>query len=518
MANKALFQTRHHSVADTRNNAGGKAYSLTDKEALANYAVTGCMNNTFYADAKSQLEAVLALCEKVDDAFIADLAVYARQHAYMKDMPCLLLAYLSTRNTLLLKDAFPKVIDNGKMLRNFVQIVRSGVVGRRSLGTVCKKLVNDWIMSQSGQSLFKASIGNSPSMKDVIKMIHPKPVSAEQDAMFAYILGKELNSEKMSALPSIVKQYEDYKTGVSSTLPRVDFRQLTQLALSDLDWKSIAEHANWTMTRMNLNTFARNGVFGDAGLTQMIADRLRDPNKVRQAKAFPYQLMTAYMASNNTVPESVVDALQDAMMVALENVPAMTGKIYVLVDVSGSMSWPITGHRQGSSSVTRSVDVAALFAAALKKTCDNVEVLGFDTQVYKPRINRRDSVMTIANQLASMGGGGTSCGAPLAELNNIKAQGDLCIMISDNESWADRGHYYSNTKMSHEWGLFKRRNRQAKLVCWDISPNQTTQAMSGSEILNVGGFSDQVFHAIDYFYRGGDNKHFFTELVRQQVA
>ena len=33
-----------------------------------------------------------------------------------------------------MKAVFPRVIDNGKMLRNFVQVVRSGTVGRKSFG------------------------------------------------------------------------------------------------------------------------------------------------------------------------------------------------------------------------------------------------------------------------------------------------------------------------------------------------------------------------------------------------
>ena len=51
----------------------------------------------------------------------------------MKDMPALLCAILAVRDVKLLEAIFPRVIDNGKMLRTFVQILRSGVVGRKSL-------------------------------------------------------------------------------------------------------------------------------------------------------------------------------------------------------------------------------------------------------------------------------------------------------------------------------------------------------------------------------------------------
>jgi len=56
-------------------------------------------------------------------------------------MPALLLAALSLKSTQYFKRAFPRVVDNGRMLRTLVQILRSGAVGRKSLGSVPKVLV-----------------------------------------------------------------------------------------------------------------------------------------------------------------------------------------------------------------------------------------------------------------------------------------------------------------------------------------------------------------------------------------
>lgn len=41
--------------------------------------------------------------------------------------------------------AFSRVVDNGKMLRIFVQIMRSGAVGRKSLRTRPKRMVRHWL-------------------------------------------------------------------------------------------------------------------------------------------------------------------------------------------------------------------------------------------------------------------------------------------------------------------------------------------------------------------------------------
>ena len=48
---------------------------------------------------------------------------------------------------------------------------------------------------------------------------------------------------------------------------------------------------------------------------------------------FPYQLMAAYQNCDAAVPAAVRDALQDAMEIAIANVPAIDGKVFVCPDV-----------------------------------------------------------------------------------------------------------------------------------------------------------------------------------------
>jgi len=161
------------------------------------------------------------------------------------------------------------------------------------------------------------------------------------------------------------------------------------------------------------------------------------------------------------------------------------------------MTMPVTGYRTGASSKVSCVDVAGLIAAAVLRKNPCAEVLPFDTSVRKVQLNPRDSIVTNAQKLA-MHGGGTSCSAPLAELNRVKARPDLVILVSDNESWADR-RYHRGTGVMNEWTKLKRRNSEAKLVCLDIAPYATTPAYERPDVLNVGGFSDNVFEVIAAF-------------------
>ena len=517
MANKLLFSSTSGvfvPTADAVNEAAGRAYALSPKATLAQYAATGCLNTTFYASAQSQLTMVLNLCShpEVDAEFIARVALYTRTKGHMKDLPALLVAALSVFSPGLMAEVFDRVIDDARMLRNFVQIMRSGVVGRKSLGTLPKRLVQNWFDRRSDDQIFRGSIGNDPSLADVIRMVHPRPASASRAALYGYLIGQPHDA---SALPALVKAFEAFKNGSSSEMPDVPFQMLTSLDLKPEHWKQIADHAPWQMTRMNLNTFARHDVFKTALMTRRVADRLRDADAIRRARVFPYQLMMAFKQAAQGVPAEIRDALQDAMEIATANVPVIQGQMYVCPDVSGSMHSPITGARKGATSAVRCVDVAALVAACFLRTNKTAQAIPFKEQVVTDlMLNSRDTVLTNADRMSKIPPGGTDCSAPLAYLNNQRAMGDLVVFVSDNESWIDRAKG-RGTRTMEQWAIYKVRNPNAKLVCIDLQPYSTTQAIDTgrNDVLNIGGFSDHVFEVIGEFADGKLNTNQWVGVI-----
>lgn len=515
-ASASASNSRRSMATDTVNRAGGRAYALSTKGALAQMAVTGVFNDTYYASAKDQLQDMRDLVAATEPAFLAKLAVYARQKAAMKDMPAYLCAVLAERDVAMLSRVFDRVINNGKMLRNFVQIVRSGAAGRRSLGTRPKKLVQAWLCEASNEQLLAASVGNAPSLADVVRLAHPKSETTDRDAFFKFLLGRPVDA---TALPTNVQALLAFRQGESLTVPNVPFELLTSLELSKADWTGIARNATWTQTRMNLNTFLRQGVFESRELVELVAQRLRDEKLVAQSKVFPYQLLAAYLNVSEQMPSRIVNALQDALELALGNVPQFGCDAAVLVDTSGSMKNSVTGHREGSTSKVRFVDVAGLFASAILRRNPDTLVVPFDTRVHDARLNPRDAVTTNTQTLARFGGGGTDCGAALAYLNAQGSLAELVVYVSDNESWVDTGRQGRKaTAVMAEWTKYKARVRNAKLVCIDISPNRTTQARERSDILNVGGFSDEVFNIVNLFSRDQlSGEHWVGEIEKVEV-
>lgn len=510
MVNKNLFSTGDATVpvTDHVNRAGGRAYRLEAKNALAKAAVTGTFSETFYADAKMQMDDMLEIASRCEPEFVAKAAVFARERGFMKDMPAFLAAWLHAEGEIeLLRMVFPRVIDNGRMLRTFVQIVRSGRLRRRSFGYATKRLIQDWLANRHPARLLFDSVGSDPSLADILKMVHPKAADPEREALHGYLLGK---AHDRDALPENVLEYEAWKADPEGReVPRVPFQMLMFRAdLSRNAWAAIARDASWQTTRMNLNTFLRHGVFEDRRVTKLVARRLADAREVRRARVFPYQLLIAYRSAVG-VPSRVKNALQDALDVATENAPEL-GPVAVAVDTSGSMRMPVTGYRKGASTAVSCVDVASLVASVVLRKNRDARILPFDTRVHRASLNPRDSVLTNAAKLSKYGGGGTDCSTAMAMLNRERRSCDLVIYVSDNESWADytndRNRYCRGTGLETEWRKYKKHvNPKAKLILIDLQPYLSVQAKLGGDVLLVGGFSDVVFDVILGFMNGEEN-------------
>lgn len=523
MANRNLFKSAAPvtaKLATTRNKAGGLAYNFSDAEKLCQYAVTSTFNDVFYASGKEQLDEVKALVNKVEPQLVAKAAVYGHENGRLKDIPAYLLAVLAAKGELELFDkVFDRVVTSPKMLLNFVQIVRSGVTGRKSFGSAVKKRIQNWITKRRGNKLFLASIGYSdPSLADVIKMVHPRPADSEQDHLFGYLLDKEYEFE---FLPPLVQEFELFKQDQSNALPDMDYRALTNFKLSKDHWKQIASNMPWNTLRMNLNVLERNGVFNDKELTEKVAAKLSNKEEIKKWNAFPYQLLTTFQ-NVGSVPMKVQLALQDALETATNNVPKLGDSVAVCVDVSGSMSMPITGNRDSVASKTRAIDVAALIAASLARTNPETLVVSFgSTSRVVTNFNPRDSVVTNANKLALEGnivGHATNASAAMDVLLKSHRKLDFVVFVGDSQSWVDSRYSYGATPLMEKWALLKKRNKNAKLAEINVQAYGNSQAdCSDKSVMNIGGFSDAVFDVLKEFAGRNDNVS-FSKVVDKVVT
>lgn len=512
MANKSLFASalsRFLPRADTVNQAGGPAYAYGPEAKLAQLAVTGTLADGFYSSAETQLADIVLAAKDVDPDWVAKCAVYSRKSGAMKDMPALLAAYLTMADPDLSVRVFKRVIDNGRMLRTFVQIMRSGQVGRASLGSRPKRLVREWLEQVSMAQLMQAATGNDPSLADIVKMVHPAPTSAERRAFYGWLIAKPYD---VAALPAEIAAFEAWKRAPQGKLPQVPFEWLTAFPPSPEQWGVLATRMGWQALRMNLNTLARNGAFAVDGVTEAVAARLADAQAIARVRPMPYQLMVALGQVGDGVPLAVQAALESALEASLAGVPKLEGQVVVCPDVSGSMSSPATRYRKGASSKVRCIDIAALVAAAVLRQNRDARVIPFEQTVVKLKLDPHARLAVNAAKLAGVGGGGTNVSAPLALLNKERARVDTVVIVSDNESWVDPSRRGATATLA-EWNKLKARNPGAKLICIDIQPYGSTQAKDRADIMNVGGFTDAVFDAMACFASGQSRD--WVEIVQK---
>ncbi|HWG47101.1 MAG TPA: TROVE domain-containing protein [Gemmataceae bacterium] len=535
MANKNLFASLKSLLprADGRNEAGGRAYQMTPRHALAQFAATGCFNGAYYSNAEQQLATLLMLVEQVNDnVYLAKLAVYSRHRAFMKDMPAALLVLLSKRDPQLFGRIFDRIVDNGRVLRTVFQMIRSGQFGRKSLSYALQRAFQRWLNSASVGMLLSASIGNDPSLRDVLRLARPTPNDNARRALFGWLTGKAVEKwmpATLADLPQAVSDLIAFRQAESEAeqiaiLERARFRWdlLADSARGPSVWKAIARQMGPQALRMNLNTLVRHDALaGDLEMVLYVAGRLADADEIRRSRQFPYQYLAAYLNAEANVPQAIREALGQAAETACGNVPQLPEPIVIGLDVSGSMASAVTGPRgRGATSKVRCVDVAALFAAALVRRNPGSVVIPFDTSAYHADVSAEDKILDVVGWLARFGGGGTNCALPLAEANqtyrNQRFAG--CVLVSDMESWVGAGRAGATGVMT-EWQTFVVNQKRLhdsdwvgpKLVCIDLQAYATSQAPERADILNIGGFSDAVFQVTASFL-SGEADRFVSEV------
>jgi 60 kDa SS-A/Ro ribonucleoprotein len=529
--------------ANAVNEAGGLAYKLEPKHALAQVAATGTFGNAFYSTAETQLDEVLKLIDEVDDnQYLAKLALYAREKAFMKDMPAALLVALSVRDTELMHRVFDRVVDNGRVLRTVFQMIRSGQFknkagkGRVGLSSSLQRAFQRWLNTASVGKLLSASIGNDPSLRDILRMARPTPKDNARRAMFGWLTDKSIEKWAPATeadLPVEVQSLIEYRNSeseegqalIAGGLDNVRWDLLSDAAKGPTVWAALARKMGPQALRMNLNTLLRHDVLATSAMVDYVADRIADESEIRRSKQFPYQYFAAYLNADDNVPQKIKTALHKAAEIACGNVPELPGPVVIGLDTSGSMSCAVTGnrgHRNGTQCATskmRCIDVAALFAAAILRRNPDSVVIPFDTSAYDAKMDPNDSILSIAERLAKYGGGGTDCSLPLVAANQKYANRKFAgiVLVSDNESWVGTGRHGSTGVMT-AWEAFVANQRKLagkeanpKLVCIDLQPYQTVQACERADIMNIGGFSDSVFNVISAFL-ADNNQRFFAEV------
>lgn len=333
---------------------------------------------------------------------------------------------------------------------------------------------------------------------DVIQLTHPKAQGWRND------LNKYILDQRYQDAADIPETLTTIRARAAlMAVPVAERRSVTagQLSEAGMTWESIAgwlqgpmDAAAWesaipSMGYMALLRNLRN--FDQAGISKAarreVEDRLTDPEQVAKSRQLPMRFLSAYRATRDSGTVTAWGpVIEEALNLSLGNVPELTGRTLVLVDLSGSMRYGTLSDKSG----LRYVDAASVFGAAIAKRND-ADLFGFDNRLISfPKVKPSDSLLPLADTIAKHGGGGTSTAAAIQASYNGH---DRIIIVTDEQA----GYGYG-TDVDHVL-----KSTGVPSYTWNLAGYRVGHAQSGSRKQHTfGGLSDSAFRMIPLIEAG----------------
>lgn len=448
---------------DTRNKAGGKAFSLTNEYKLAFSLVASFLEPEFYRDRKQAVKEIEDLVAKVDPLFAAKAAVLTRTtygNRSTTHLVAAVIAYLVKGETWT-KNFFNKVVyrvdDASEIMAAYL-----GMYGKPVPNSLKKGLAK--AMSKFSTYQLAKYKGENKGVKlvDLFNIVHPKP-SEENATAFKNLIEGNLASEgTWEAMLSAAGQ-----TGTPAEKEKAKKKV----------WKTLLEtnKLGYFALLKNLRNIMQTG---DEGIVDLAAKQLVNKDQILKSLVLPFRYLTAQKELEKTqdpFSRTLLKAVNDALDIAMSNVPVFPGKTLVALDRSGSMGQ--------TSDPSSPASIGSLFAAVIAKA-NNADLMVFDDKADNINVNLSDSLFTVTKGIqAHFTYGGTDFGEIFRKATR---KYDRIIILSDMQAWIGGG---APTK---EFGEYcSRTNARPKLYSFDLQGLGTIQ-FPQENVYALAGFSEKT--------------------------
>lgn len=389
----------------TVNRCGHAAYDMTDKAKLVTQALTTFFcEPKYYGDNSAELITTAQKVIATDPQFVANLARYARKEMHLRSVAHALAVLVAHENASkpYIKAVIANVVERPDDITEILALYISAF--GKPIPNGLKKALGDALGKFDSYRISKySSEKKTVKFIDVLRLTHVKPKTPEQQDLFNAIINDTL---------PVAERWETELSARGNT--------------KEVWEKLIAERKIGYMAALrNLRSMIKAAPDNLDDIINMIADE----NAVKNSKQLPMRFYSAYreMLDLRACSSKVIDALETAIEYSVANMPHIPGKTAIAIDVSGSMSMPIS-----KNSKLRCSDIARLLAALASKLCDEYIIYTFDTELRQVTFPKKSSILQSALSI-DCDGGGTDLTLPIDEMlaNNIRA--DRLIMFSDNE-------------------------------------------------------------------------------------
>ena len=384
-----------------RTHEGAPARHISPELQLRRSALACLLwESQFYEDGVEISGRIAELVPKVAAEKVAAMAVEAREQMKLRHTPLLLVREMARHKThrALVSETLARVIQRADELAEFVAIYWKD--GRVPLSGQVKKGLAAAFPKFDEYQLAKYDRGGPIKLRDVLFLCHAKPRDEAQAEVWKKLVSATLTTPDTweVALSSV---------GASGTLARgADKREAWERLLREQKLGALALLRNLRNMR-------------EAGVDEsLVLPALRS---MSTARVLPFR----FLAAARYAPQWE-EALEQAMLKSVASAEKLPGKTIVLVDVSGSMTAPLSRRSE-----MQRTDAAYGLAVLLREIGEKVSVFSFsDTLVEVPA--RRGFALRDAID-ASQRHNGTYLGKAIEELNR-KEKYDRLVVITDEQA------------------------------------------------------------------------------------
>jgi len=337
-------------------------------------------------------------------------------------------------------------------------------------GKGMRRSVSRWIIDRDTERLtyqaLKYPSRDGWSMRDMLRLAHPRTRDAKMHALFRYITkgrnpyfdpfdegavawwAQEPWVKQIQARDWIHTHTKTEEATESEVVRMVRDNRLTREMLptewlnNASVWEALLEGMPMTAMIRNLGKMTQVGLISRGSEAErIVVNRLRDDEILRRSRVHPLAVLVALKTYEQghgekgkltwTPVNRVINALDEAFYDTFPNVESTGKRVRLAVDVSGSMD----GSDIAGMPITAREGAAAMALVTMAADPETTEIVGYSTSLV--RINIRPSMRLdeVIRTVKDIPMGGTFCTLPIEQAMQSKTEFDAFVSYTDSETW-----------------------------------------------------------------------------------
>ena len=447
-----------------QNSAGGYSYPVSDLTRLDRFLILGSEGGNYYAKERrltlENAEAVKRCAQQHGPATverIAEIALSGRAPRFQPPLFALAVcaSYGDEQTRKLAFEQLPRIARTGSQLMQFIEFADM----MRRWGRGLRNAVRDWYLDRSPEQVayqvVKYRQRQGWTHRDLLRKSHAL-VDHDNPALreiFQWVTHGDL--PEMREATRLIHAFEQAKTASVSELAalirenRMSWEMVPAEQMGQREiWEALAEDMPLTAMVRNLATLTRLGIIApmNSGKALEAIGRIGQDGAPRIHPIAVLQALMTYRSGkgqrgqNNWTPvQPVVDALDAAFERSFSAAPQTNRRLYLAIDVSGSMS---CGQVAGVPDLSPRMGACAMAMAIARREPNHV-IRAFSSWTERGHgpmmapldITAGDSLTDAMEKTQKMNFGGTDCALPMLDALEQRTPVDCFIILTDSETW-----------------------------------------------------------------------------------